>query len=144
MRQMSALIAVSAIPSIRSAREGDLMRQTRWDEVANLVSGRPYVGRFQTSDLLAFTFPFVKLYVSQDRLVLQPRFGLHRLWRTWVVDREDVAYIGAQARSSIVRECVQIGLDRFTSLDFGTRQSWEIVDRLRDLGYPRRPNQATA
>jgi len=62
-------------------------------------------------------------------------FGLVRLRRPWVVDREDVAYIGARARAPIM-ETVQIGLDRFTSLDFGTWHSEEILDPLRDLGYP--------
>jgi hypothetical protein len=110
------------------------MRRVHWDEVEDLVTGRPYVGRLQTIELV-FSFPLVNLYVSEDRLVLEARFGLARLWRPWVVDREDVAYIGARARAPIM-ETVQIGLDRFTSLDFGTWHSEEILDRLRDLGYP--------
>jgi hypothetical protein len=117
------------------------MRRVNWDEVENLVAGRPYVGGLQTSDLMTFTFPLVNLYVSEDRLVLQPRFGLARLCRPWVVDRDDVAYIGARARSLLMSECVQIGLDRFTSLDFWTWHSREIVERLRDLGYPCKPHQ---
>jgi hypothetical protein len=127
---------------VRKAREvGAPMRRVSWDEVENLVTGRPYVGGLQTSDLVTFTFPLVNLYISEDRLVLQPRFGLARLYRPWVVDRDDVAYIGARARGSLMWECVQIGLDRLTSLDFGTWHSWEIVDRLRDLGYPCKPHQ---
>ena len=111
------------------------MRRVRWDEVKDLVTGRPYVGGLQTSDLLVMTFPLVNLYVSEDRLVLEARFGLARLRRPWIVDREDVAYIGARARAPIMGT-VQIGLDRFTSLDFWTWRSEEILDRLRDLGYP--------
>jgi len=57
------------------------MRRVRWDEVGDLVIERPYVGGLQTSDLMNFTFPLVNLYVSEDRLVLQPRFGLARLCR---------------------------------------------------------------
>lgn len=57
---------------------------------------------FKTSDLLWFSFPLVHLYVSEDRLILEARFGLARLWRPWVVDREDVAYIGARARAPIM------------------------------------------
>jgi hypothetical protein len=111
------------------------MRRVRWDKVEGLVTGRPYVGGLQTNDLLTLSFPLVNLYVSEDRLVLEARFGLARLTRPWVVDREDVAYIGARARAPIM-ETVQIGLDRFSSLDFGTWQSEEILGRLRDLGYP--------
>jgi len=117
------------------------MRRVSWDEVEHLVTGKPYVGGLRTSDLLTFSFPLVNLYVSEDRLVLQLRFGLARLCRAWVVDRDDVAYIGARARGSLLWECVQIGLDRFTSLNFGTWHSWEIVDRLQELGYPCKPHQ---
>jgi hypothetical protein len=112
------------------------MRRVRWDEVGDLVIERPYVGGLQTSDLMNFTFPLVNLYVSEDRLVLQPRFGLARLCRPWVVDRADVAYIGARARGSIMTESVWIAIDANTALVFGTWHSWEIVDHLRDLGYP--------
>jgi hypothetical protein len=111
------------------------MRRVRWDEVKDLVTGRPYVGGLQTIELGVLSFPLVNLYVSEDRLVLKARFGLARLWRPWVVDRKDVAYIGARASAPIM-ETVLIGLDRFTSLDFGTWNSEEILDRLRDLGYP--------
>lgn len=118
------------------------MRRIRWNEVETLVSGKPYIGGLQTSDLKGFTFPLVNLYASEDHLVLQPRFGLARLSRPWVVDRDEVAYIGARARGSLIMsECVQIGLNRFTSLDFWTWHSWEIVDRLRNLGYPCKPHQ---
>jgi hypothetical protein len=117
------------------------MRRVRSDEVENLVTGRPYVGGLQTSDLQGFTFPLVNLYASEDHLVVQPRFALARLCRPWVVDRDDVTDIGARARGSLMSECVQIGLDQFTSLDFWTWHSWEIVDRLRDLGYPCKPHQ---
>jgi hypothetical protein len=141
MRQMSAFVRF--VDTVRPAGHmvGIVMRRVRWDEVEDLVSERPYVGGLQTSDLLNFTIPLINLYVSKDRLVLQPRFGLARLCRPWVVERGDVAYIGARGRGSVSKESVQIGFDRFTSLDFWTWHSWEIVDRLRDLGYPCKPHQ---
>jgi len=117
------------------------MRRVRWDEVAALVIERPYVGGLQTSDLMNFTFPLVNLYVSEDRLVLQPRFGLARLCRPWVIDRADVAYIGARARGSMMTESVWIAVDATTAQVFWTWRSWEIVDHLRELCYPCKPHQ---
>lgn len=55
------------------------------------MNDRPYVGGLQDSDMMVATLPLVHLYVSEDRLVLRPRFGLARLWRLWVIDRTDVA-----------------------------------------------------
>ena len=116
------------------------MRRVRWDEVDDLVIERPYVGGLRTSDGNGFTFPLVNLYVSEDCVVLQPRFGLARLFRPWVIDRADVAYIGARARGSMT-ESVWIAVNATTAQVFGTLHSWEIVDHLRDLGYPCKPHQ---
>jgi hypothetical protein len=124
------------------------MRRVRWDEVEDLVSGKPYVGGLRLEDLSNFTYPLVHLFVSKDRLVLRPRFGLARFWRPWVVDRADVEYIGARFAGSIVMESVWtgttepvwIGAGAKTALIFWTWRSLEIIDRLRDLGYPCKPN----
>jgi hypothetical protein len=106
------------------------MRRVRNDEVVDLVTGKPYVGGLRVG-LLTFTLPLVNLYVSEDRLVLQPRFGLARLWRPWVIDRADVAYIRA------LTGVVSIALEPKAHLVFGPWRSTEqIVARLRDLGYP--------
>lgn len=115
------------------------MRRARWGEVKALVTGKPYVGGLRVG-LLNFTFPLVNLYVSEDRLVLQPRFGLAWLFRPWVVDRADVAYI----RTHVIiwgLAGVNIGLAPPALLVFGPwRSPKEIVDRLRDLGYPCEPH----
>ena len=124
------------------------MRRVRWDEVEDLVSGKPYVGGLRLEDLSNFTYPLVHLIVSKDRLVLRPRFGLARFWRPWVVDRADVEYIGARSPGSIMPESVWIGTTEpvwigagsKTVLIFWTWRSLEIVDRLRDLGYPCKPH----
>jgi hypothetical protein len=117
------------------------MRRVRRDEVEDLVSGRPYVGGLRVG-LLTFTLPLVNLYVSEDRLVLQPRFGLAWLWRPWVVDRADVAYIRAPASGWGLMAGVSIALEPKALLVFGPwRSSVEIVDRLRDLGYPCSPHE---
>lgn len=116
------------------------MRRVRWDEVEDFVSESPYVGGLQ-GDMMNFTIPLVHLYVSKDRLVLRPRFGLARLWRPWVIDRADVAYVGARSRGSLMTESVWIGIDPSTALVFWTWRSWDIVDRLRDLGYPCKPHE---
>ena len=123
------------------------MRRVRWDEVEGLVSGKPYVGGLRTEDFSNFTHPLVHLFVSKDRLVLRPRFGLARFWRPWVVDRTDVEYIEARSPGSIMtesvwigtREPLWIGADAKTVLIFWTWRSLAIVDRLRDLGYPCKP-----
>lgn len=117
------------------------MRRVRWDEVDDLVIERPYVGGLHTSDGIRFTYPLVNLYVSEDRVVLQPRFGLARLFRPWVIDRADVAYIGARARGSILTESVWIAVSATTAQVFGTWHSREIVDHFGDLGYPCKPHQ---
>jgi hypothetical protein len=70
--------------------ECDGSARVRWDEVESLVNGRPYVGGFGVG-FLRLTRPLVNLYVSKDRLVLQLRFGLARLYRPWVVDRAEGA-----------------------------------------------------
>jgi len=119
------------------------MRRVRWDEVEDIVSESPYVGELQVSDSMNFTFPFVHFYISKDRLVLRPRFGLARFWRPWVVDRADVAYISSRSRGSLMTESVWIGIDPSTALVFWTWHSWEIVDRLRDLGYPCKPHEGS-
>jgi hypothetical protein len=124
------------------------MRRVRWDVVEDLVSGKPSVGGLRLEDLSNFTYPLVHLFVSKDRLVLRPRFGLARFWRPWVVDRADVEYIGARFAGSIVMESVWtgttepvwIGAGAKTALIFWTWRSLEIIDRLRDLGYPCKPN----
>ena len=85
------------------------MRRVRWDEVEDLVNGKPYVGGLRLEDLSNFTYPLVHLFVSKDRLVLRPRFGLARFWRPWVVGRADVEYIGARSPGSIMTESVWIG-----------------------------------
>jgi hypothetical protein len=60
------------------------------------------------------TWPLAKLCVSADRLVVEPRFGLARLFRPWDVEREAVAYIGARARGSLMTERVWIVVDAST------------------------------
>jgi hypothetical protein len=117
------------------------MRRVRWDEVEDTMSESPYVGGLQDSDMMNFTRPLVHLYVSKDRLVLRPRFGLARFWRPWAVDRANVAHIAARSRGSIMTESVWIRIDPSTALVFWTWRSWEIVDRLRDLGYPCKPHE---
>jgi len=118
------------------------MRRVRWDEVENLVNGRPYVVGLRVG-LLMYILPLFNLYASEDRLVLQLRFGLARICRPRVVDRAEVSSIGAGAvdRGSIGKEAFSIGLESKAVLTFWTWRSWDIVDRLRALGYPCRPNE---
>jgi hypothetical protein len=114
------------------------MRRVRCDEVKDLVSGSAYVGGLHEGGL-NLTWPLANLYVSTDRLVVVPRFGLARLIAPWDFERDDVAYVGA--RGSLMKESVWIATDAYTRLEFWTWSAREIVDRLRDLGYPCRPHQ---
>lgn len=118
------------------------MRRVRLDEVESLVNGRPYGGWLGVG-LLKLSPPPANLYVSKDRLVLKLRFGLARLYRTWVVDRGEVTYVGAGAvdRGSVGKETVRIVLESKAVLTFWTWRSWDIADSLRDLGYPCRPHE---
>lgn len=106
-----------------------------WGKVGDLVNGRPYVGGLRIG-LLNFSPPLVKLYFSRDCIVLQPRFGLGWLWRAWVIDRGEVAYIAAPGRGFGVMERVSIALEPRGLFVFWTVSATEIFDRLRDLGYP--------
>ena len=116
------------------------MRRVRWDEVKDLVSGSPYVGGLCESGL-NLTWPLANLYISTDRLVVEPRCGLARLIHPWDFERNEVAYVGARSPGSLMKESVWIATDAYTRLEFWTWSAREIVDRLRDLGYPCRPHQ---
>ena len=125
------------------------MRRARWDEVEDLMQRKPYVGGLQLAGFLNFTQPLIHLYVSEDRLVLRPRFGLARFWRAWVVERADVEYVSARSRGSLLTESVWIGTtepvwvgaNANTVLVFWTWRSGEIMAQLRDLGYPCKPHE---
>jgi hypothetical protein len=124
------------------------MRRVRRDEVEDLVSGKPYVGGLRLENLTNFTYPLVHLFVAKDRLVLRPRFGLGGFWRPWVIDRADVEYIDAGFAGLIpspsvwirTTEPLWIGADARNVMIFWTWRPAEIVDRLRDLGYPCKPH----
>jgi hypothetical protein len=118
------------------------MRRARWGEVESLVNGRPHVGWLGVG-LLKLIPPPANLYVSKDCLVLQLRFGLARLYRTWAIDRREVTYVeaGAVDPGSVGKETVRIVLESKAVLTFWTWRSWDIADDLRDLGYPCRPHE---
>ena len=109
------------------------VHRVRWHEVENLVSGGPYVGGLRVGQL-TFSVPLVNLYASEERIVLQPRFGLAILCHPWVVERDEVAYV--VAGRMILTDSVSIALEPNTVLSFWTWRSQELVERLRDLGFP--------
>jgi hypothetical protein len=115
---------------------GVLVRRVRWREVEDLVTGRPYVGGLRVGQI-TFSVPLVNLYVSEERIVLQPRFGLATLCRPWVVERDEVTYV--VAGRMILTDSVSIALESNAVLSFWTWRSQELVERLRDLGFPCKP-----